>query len=54
MKTALGEVLSPKGREFVGQFEPASLPPVLPQGNPEQSGRRLSHMPERSQGDYPF
>jgi hypothetical protein len=33
-QTALGEVLSPKGRYLVGYLEPASLPPGAPAGKP--------------------
>ncbi len=52
--TALGEVLSPKGRDFVCQFEFASLPPpVLPQGNPDQLRWTLSRRRERCQDDSP-
>jgi len=35
--TALGEVLSPKGRKFVDQSELASLPPGAPAGNPRST-----------------
>ena len=39
MKTAPGEVLSPKGRYFVAASEPASLPPGSPAGNPLSTGQ---------------
>lgn len=53
-KTALGKVLSPKGRIFRSRIIAGiPAPPVLPQGNPDQSGKTLSRRPERCQGDSP-
>jgi hypothetical protein len=49
-KTALGEVVSPKGREF-GDILKAAIPapPVLPQGISDQPKRRLSRRQDRCQ-----
>lgn len=50
---ALREMISPKGRFLVGQFDPASLPPILPQGNSNYSRKTLSRSRERCQGEPP-
>ena len=39
---ALWGRVSPKSRDFVGQFSPASLPPGLLQGNLNQVGSTLA------------
>ena len=36
-RTALGEVVSPTGRLFVDQFQPASLPPGAPATHPRST-----------------
>ena len=42
---------STKGRIMLTKPDPASLPPVLPQGNPDQPGSTLSRSYEVCQGD---